>query len=165
MTLGALRQPRWLWHYLTSDPLGASVEVDERRKHADAPTQPWQNAVFHTNQNWDDLNWLRSIWDGPLLLKGVMCGSDAELAVAAGCDGVIVSNHGGRELDTTPASIEALPEVVAAVGGRTEILIDGGIRRGSDVVKALSLGASACRRAPVVVRAGQCRRARGQAGA
>jgi isopentenyl diphosphate isomerase/L-lactate dehydrogenase-like FMN-dependent dehydrogenase len=144
MMPGALRRPRWMWHYLTSEPLGASAEVDELRKRADASGRPWQDAVFHVNQNWEDLNWLRGIWDGPLLLKGVMCGEDAELALAAGCDGVIVSNHGGRELDATPASIEMLPQVVAAVAGRAPVLLDGGIRRGSDVVKALSLGATAC---------------------
>jgi isopentenyl diphosphate isomerase/L-lactate dehydrogenase-like FMN-dependent dehydrogenase len=73
-----------------------------------------------------------------------MCGEDAALAVAAGCEGVVVSNHGGRQLDGVPATIDMLPEIVEAVAGQAEVLIDGGVRRGSDVVKALALGAKAC---------------------
>jgi isopentenyl diphosphate isomerase/L-lactate dehydrogenase-like FMN-dependent dehydrogenase len=79
----------------------------------------------------------------PLLVKGVLTGEDAELAVAAGVDGIVVSNHGGRQLDGTPASLDVLPEVVAATGGRTEVLMDGGVRRGTDVLKSVALGARA----------------------
>jgi (S)-mandelate dehydrogenase len=101
-------------------------------------------AEFNPHQSWNDLKWLRDLWEGPLLLKGVMCSEDAELAVQAGCEGVIVSNHGGRQLDGTPASIEVLPEIIATVNGRAEVLLDGGIRRGTDVAKALCIGARAC---------------------
>ncbi len=92
---------------------------------------------------WDDLAWLRAATRLPVWVKGVLAPADAVLAVEAGAAGVIVSNHGGRTLDTAPASIEALPAVVAAVGGRVPVLLDGGIRRGTDVLKALALGASA----------------------
>jgi isopentenyl diphosphate isomerase/L-lactate dehydrogenase-like FMN-dependent dehydrogenase len=92
---------------------------------------------------WADLAWFRSLWPGPLLLKGVLSVEDARKAVAHGVDGLVVSNHGGRQLDGAPASIEALPAIVDAVGEQVEVLMDGGIRRGADVVKALALGARA----------------------
>lgn len=92
---------------------------------------------------WDDLTWLRDQWEGPFMLKGVMAVSDAENAVAAGYSAISVSNHGGNNLDTTPASIRALPVIADAVGSDIEIVMDGGIRRGSDVVKAVALGAKA----------------------
>lgn len=92
---------------------------------------------------WRDLDWLRSITTLPILAKGILCADDATRAIAHGVDGVIVSNHGGRTLDTLPATIDALPAVAAAVGGRVPLLLDGGIRRGTDVLKALALGASA----------------------
>jgi isopentenyl diphosphate isomerase/L-lactate dehydrogenase-like FMN-dependent dehydrogenase len=100
--------------------------------------------MFHAGQNWDDLRRIRDLWDGPLVLKGVMCAEDARLAADAGCEGVIISNHGGRQLDGLPATIDVLPEVVAEVGDQIEVLLDSGIRRGADVVKALALGARAC---------------------
>jgi L-lactate dehydrogenase (cytochrome) len=92
---------------------------------------------------WADLAWFRSLWQGPLVLKGVLTAADARRAVDHGVDGLIVSNHGGRQLDGTPASIEALPEIADAVGDRIEVLLDGGVRRGADVVRALALGARA----------------------
>jgi L-lactate dehydrogenase (cytochrome)/(S)-mandelate dehydrogenase len=94
--------------------------------------------------SWADVDWLRSVWSGPLLLKGILHPAEAAEAVARGIDGVIVSNHGGRQLDGAVASLDALPAVVAAIDGRIPVLVDGGIRRGSDVVKALALGASCC---------------------
>jgi 4-hydroxymandelate oxidase len=92
---------------------------------------------------WRDLEWLQSVSSLPLLVKGVLTEEDARLACEHGVDGVIVSNHGGRQLDGAPASLDALPEVVEAVGGRCLVLMDGGIRRGTDVVTALALGAQA----------------------
>ena len=92
---------------------------------------------------WDDLRWIRDAWSGPVVVKGVHTGDDARHAIEAGADAVVVSNHGGRQLDGVPASIQALPEVLEAVNGRIEVLMDGGIRRGSDIVKALCLGARA----------------------
>lgn len=95
------------------------------------------------NLSWDDIRQLRDIWKGPILLKGVHLAEDAARAVAEGVDGIVISNHGGRNLDTAVAPIEILPEIVAEVGGKTTIVLDSGIRRGSDVVKALALGADA----------------------
>jgi L-lactate dehydrogenase (cytochrome) len=94
--------------------------------------------------NWRDVDWFKSQWGGPVLLKGILSPEDSKLALAHGVDGVIVSNHGGRQLEGAVSAIAALPDVVDAVGGRIPILLDGGVRRGADVVKALALGASAC---------------------
>jgi isopentenyl diphosphate isomerase/L-lactate dehydrogenase-like FMN-dependent dehydrogenase len=93
--------------------------------------------------SWSDIAWLREQWDGPFLVKGVGRADDARRAIDIGATAISVSNHGGSNLDGTPATIRALPSVVAAVGGQAEILLDGGIRRGGDVVKALALGAHA----------------------
>ena len=90
---------------------------------------------------WGDVEWLRSRWDGPVVLKGIQSVEDARLAAAAGVDGIVLSNHGGRQLDGSPAPMRLLPEVAAAVGANLEVMIDGGFRRGSDIVKALALGA------------------------
>ena len=92
---------------------------------------------------WKDIDWMRSITSMPLVLKGVMTAEDAQLAVEYGAAGIIVSNHGGRQLDGAPATIDVLPEIVDAVGGQIEILLDGGVRRGTDVLKAIALGAKA----------------------
>ena len=92
---------------------------------------------------WEDLKWIREMWNGPIVVKGVLSGEDARRAVDEGASAVVVSNHGGRQLDGVYPTIRALPEVVAAVGDRTEVLMDGGVRRGSDVVKAICLGARA----------------------
>jgi isopentenyl diphosphate isomerase/L-lactate dehydrogenase-like FMN-dependent dehydrogenase len=93
--------------------------------------------------NWDDLRALRKRWPHTLIVKGILRAEDARRAVELGADAVVVSNHGGRNLDSTPAPIEVLPEIVDAVGNRTTVMVDGGFRRGSDVVKGLALGAQA----------------------
>jgi L-lactate dehydrogenase (cytochrome) len=99
---------------------------------------------FDPTLSWDDLAWLRELWAGPLVVKGILRPDDAQQAVRLGADAVIVSNHGGRQLDHARSAIGALPAVVDAVGGDAEVYLDGGVRRGSDVVKALALGARAC---------------------
>lgn len=101
------------------------------------------SATLDPKLTWTDITWLRSLTSLPIILKGVMNAEDAARAVDEGVSGLIVSNHGGRNLDTVPATIDALPEVAAKVGGRLPVLIDGGIRHGTDVLKALALGASA----------------------
>ena len=93
--------------------------------------------------SWDDVAWLREQWDGPFMVKGITRVDDAKRAVDAGATAISVSNHGGNNLDSTPATIRVLPAVAAAVGDQIEVLLDGGVRRGSDVVKALALGARA----------------------
>jgi L-lactate dehydrogenase (cytochrome) len=102
-------------------------------KHARAPSATWER-----------LDWLRRLWDGPLAVKGILSADDAREAVRRGADAVYVSNHGGRQLDGSPATLDALPRIVEAVGDRAEVLLDGGVRRGDDVVKAVALGARAC---------------------
>lgn len=101
------------------------------------------NAQFDRTVTWDDARWLREAWDGKLAIKGIATPEDAQRCVGIGADAVWVSNHGGRQLDTAPATIDTLPAIADAVGGQTEIILDGGVRRGSDVVKALALGANA----------------------
>ncbi len=102
------------------------------------------NKQFDPSVTWADLDWFRSIWSGPLALKGVMAAEDALRATDAGVEAIVVSNHGGRQLDGLPAPIEILPEIADAVDGRAEIILDGGVRRGGDVVKAVAMGARAC---------------------
>lgn len=92
---------------------------------------------------WDDLQWIREAWNGPIVIKGIHTAEDARRSVDLGADALVISNHGGRQLDGVAPTLRVLPEVVAAVGGRIEVLLDGGIRRGSDIVKAVCLGARA----------------------
>jgi isopentenyl diphosphate isomerase/L-lactate dehydrogenase-like FMN-dependent dehydrogenase len=101
------------------------------------------SALARSVMSWDDLKWIRELWKGPIVIKGILIGDDARRAVDEGAVAVVVSNHGGRQLDCVAATLDALPEVVAAVNGRAEVLMDGGVRRGSDIVKALCLGARA----------------------
>ena len=106
--------------------------------------QGWIASQFDPSVTWDDLAWLRSHWRGKIALKGILDPDDAREAVARGADAVIVSNHGGRQLDDVPSTIRALPAIAGAVGGECDVLMDGGVRSGLDVVKALALGAKAC---------------------
>jgi L-lactate dehydrogenase (cytochrome) len=104
----------------------------------------WTATQFDTTLNWKDVDWIRSIWPGKLILKGILDVEDANEAAKTGAQALVVSNHGGRQLDGAPSSIEALPEIVEAVGSKIEVLMDGGIRSGQDVMRALALGAKSC---------------------
>jgi L-lactate dehydrogenase (cytochrome) len=104
----------------------------------------WTASQFDTTLNWKDVDWIRSIWPGKLILKGILDVEDANEAVKTGAQAMVVSNHGGRQLDGAPSSIEALPEIVDAVGSRMEIMFDSGVRSGQDVMRALALGAKSC---------------------
>ena len=99
---------------------------------------------YDLSVNWKDVEWFKSHWGGPVLLKGILSAEDAKLAIAHGADGVIVSNHGGRQLEGAVSAVQALPAIADAVGDRIEVILDGGIRRGADVVRARALGAKAC---------------------
>ena len=136
-----LSRPGWLAGFLRDGGLMNFPNIvlpDGPMGYADVGAALEQSAVC-----WDDLRWIRDLWDGPLIIKGVHTAEDARRAVDAGANALVVSNHGGRQLDGVPATLHVLPEVVAAVGGQIEVLVDGGIRRGSDIVKALCLGARA----------------------
>jgi L-lactate dehydrogenase (cytochrome) len=98
---------------------------------------------FDPGLSWDDIEWLRGHWDGPIVIKGIQSVEDAVIAAERGVEAIAISNHGGRQLDSAPATLDLLPAIADAVGSKTEIICDGGVRRGSDIVKALALGANA----------------------
>ena len=104
----------------------------------------WIQSQFDPALNWKDVEWIKNIWPGKLILKGILDVDDAKTAVKLGADAIVVSNHGGRQLDGAPSSISALPAIADAVGADTEVLFDGGIRTGADIMRALALGARAC---------------------
>jgi isopentenyl diphosphate isomerase/L-lactate dehydrogenase-like FMN-dependent dehydrogenase len=135
-------RPRWLARFLMNGGLPSMPNI------VNPETGALRISQAHTVMKrdafcWDDMKWIRELWQGPILMKGVMSGDDARRALDHGAAGVIVSNHGGRQLNGPPGSLRVLPEVVAAVGGQCEVLMDSGIRSGSDIVKALCLGARA----------------------
>jgi len=136
--------PRWtlnvLGGYMAAGGLPKMGHYPERAGLTD---KEWNRAnTLDPSIDWDDVREVRKLWDGPFLIKGISHPEDAALAVQHGADGVVVSNHGGRNLDSSLATIEALPDVLDAVGGRVPVLIDGGFTRGGDIVKALAMGAS-----------------------
>ncbi len=137
-----LAHPGWLASFLLDGGTPPLQNIVEPGK-GPMPLVDVTAALAAAVVTWQDLRWLREIWPGPILIKGVLTGDDARRAVDEGASALIVSNHGGRQLDGVSATLRALPEVVAAVNGRVEVLMDGGIRRGADIVKALCLGAKA----------------------
>ena len=140
----AMRRPDWTWDVgVMGRPhkLGNVAPVLGKRSGLD-DFFGWMRANFDPSVTWRDLEWVRSQWKGPLVLKGVLDADDARAAVQSGADGIVVSNHGGRQLDGVLSSARALPAIAAAVGGRATILADGGVRSGLDVVRMLALGAN-----------------------
>jgi len=135
-------RPRWVAGFLRDGgvPKLANVVIPGE---GPMPLIDVTGALARSRVTWDDFHWIRKLWPGPLVAKGVLTGDDARRAIDHGANGIVVSNHGGRQLDSASATLRALPEVVAAVAGQAEVLMDGGIRRGSDIVKAICLGARA----------------------
>jgi L-lactate dehydrogenase (cytochrome) len=137
-----LTKPRWLAGFVADDGLMKFPNIVIPGKgpmlYADVTAALDQSVV-----TWEDLKWIREAWNGPIVIKGIHTGDDARRAVDAGAEALVVSNHGGRQLDSVAPTLRVLPEVVASVGDRIEVLLDGGIRRGSDILKALCLGARA----------------------
>lgn len=139
------RHPAWLWRMATRPPATFAnfAEVHGGRPGLTSVAR-YVSRQFDRSMTWKDIAWLRSFWSGKIAVKGILSPGDARLAAEHGADAVIVSNHGGRQLDGASSAIAALPAVADAVGDRIEVLMDSGIRRGGDVVKALALGARAC---------------------
>jgi L-lactate dehydrogenase (cytochrome) len=143
--LDMLRHPRWITQVLLGPPLdlGNYRRPDERSRNV--MTFPQRAAKTQDpSKTWKEVDWVRSLWKGPLVIKGLLTPEEAQRAVDHGADGIVVSNHGGVILDGDPSTISVLPAIADAVKGRTRIFLDGGIRRGQDVLKALALGADAC---------------------
>ncbi len=139
------RHPAWTLAFARSEPIRfANVAGRDVGDGASPVTlADYVNAQFDPGLSWTDVDWLRSVWSGPVVLKGVQTTEDALLAAQAGLNAIVLSNHGGRQLDGAPATLSLVAPVAAAVGDRIEIICDGGIRRGSDIVKALAAGATA----------------------
>jgi L-lactate dehydrogenase (cytochrome) len=144
--LDGLAHPAWLWDVqINGGPhvLGTVAEAAKDLKRL-VEFWTWIGRNFDPSVTWDDLAWVREHWKGPIVLKGVLDVADARLAADLGVEGIVVSNHGGRQLDGAPSTIQALPAIAEAVGDRLSVLMDGGVRSGLDVLKALASGARAC---------------------
>jgi isopentenyl diphosphate isomerase/L-lactate dehydrogenase-like FMN-dependent dehydrogenase len=139
---GILTHPRWLMSFLSDGGVPKLENIVIPRKGPLALVDV-AAVLAHAVVTWEDLKWIRKMWHEPIVVKGILIGDDARRAVDEGAAAVVVSNHGGRQLDGVSPSLQALPEVVAAVKGQVEVLMDGGIRRGSDIIKAICLGANA----------------------
>jgi len=143
--LDLVSHPRWVRDVALGGKPLTFGNLEKAVPDASTPDafKEWVDSQFDPSVTWDDIAWVREHWDGKLIVKGVLDATDARHAVEAGVDGIVVSNHGGRQLDSVPSTVQVLPEIVDAVGGEVEVLADGGIRTGLDVVKMLSLGARA----------------------
>jgi L-lactate dehydrogenase (cytochrome) len=145
--LDGVVHPSWAWAFVRSDPI-RFANVAGRGEVGDGSDAvslaDYINSQFDPSLSWHDVEWIRSVWDGPLVLKGIQTVEDAVLAAGMGIEAIAVSNHGGRQLDSSPATLDVVEPIADAVADQVEIICDGGVRRGSDVVKAVALGARAC---------------------
>ncbi len=141
--IDGILHPGWTLAFLRDEPIRFANVVGRSVGDGSSPVDlsAYINAQFDPALSWEDIGWLRSIWNGRIVVKGIQCVADAEIAADLGVDAIALSNHGGRQLDGSPATFSLVAPVADAVAGRTEIICDGGIRRGSDIVKALAAGA------------------------
>ena len=141
-----LLHPGWTWSFLRSEPIRFENVLGSSVDDGSDPIKLGEYTMrqFDRSLGWSDVEWLRSLWPGPLILKGIQTVEDAIVAADAGADAIALSNHGGRQLDDAPAPLSLVAPVTDAVGDRVDVICDGGVRRGSDIVKAVSLGARAC---------------------
>jgi L-lactate dehydrogenase (cytochrome) len=144
--LDRVSHPRWVWEVGIQGRPHTFGNLTDAVPGGNSPDdfRDWVDAQFDPSVTWDDLAWVRDHWDGPVVLKGILDPEDARAAANAGVDAVVVSNHGGRQLDAVPSTAAALPAVVEAVGDRIEVLVDGGVRSGLDLLKMMAMGAKAC---------------------
>jgi L-lactate dehydrogenase (cytochrome) len=142
--LDIMTKPAWVASVLTAKRRTFGNLVEATAGGDTASLSIWIQNQFDPTLNWEDVKWIRKLWKGPLILKGILEVEDAKLAAKHGADAIVVSNHGGRQLDGAPSSITALPKIAKAVGKQVEVMFDGGIRTGQDVMRALALGADSC---------------------
>jgi len=137
--------PAWTWDFLTHEPITFANVVGRHEQDGSSAVSLAEHVASQFDQalSWDDLDWLRSFWDGPIVLKGIQTVEDAKQAVALGVEGIGISNHGGRQLDDAPTPVSLIEPIKDEVGDQATIICDGGVRRGSDIVKAVALGADA----------------------
>lgn len=142
-TLQLISRPKWLWDVgINGKPHSFGNLSDQISNPEDLQAfKAWVDAQFDPTVTWQDIKWIRQQWPGKLILKGILDSEDALLAIDSGADGILVSNHGGRQLDSAPSSIQQLPSINQAVGGQVPIMLDGGVRNGVDILKAVALGA------------------------
>jgi L-lactate dehydrogenase (cytochrome) len=138
--------PGWTWDFITHEPILFANVVGRNDEDGRDPISLAEHVhrQFDQTLSWTDVDWLRDHWDGPIVLKGIQTVADAKQAVHAGVEAIALSNHGGRQLDDAPTPVELVEPVAQEVGGQVTIICDGGIRRGSDIAKAIALGADAC---------------------
>lgn len=141
-----LLHPEWTYSFIRNEPIRFANVVGREVGDGSSPVvlADYINSQFDPSLSWDDIDWLRSVWDRKIIVKGIQCVDDAVIAAERGVDAIALSNHGGRQLDGSPATFSLVAPVVDAVDGRAEVICDGGVRRGSDIVKAVAAGATAC---------------------